>query len=528
MIASRTCFPPLSISATFEWISVTETGDFGDARRDGLESLRGRFAGAYGSLDPLGDLGDGPRDATRALARGLRKLADLIGDDREALARLARMGRLNGGVHGEKVGLLRDAPDDRGHLLDHVHAVRDPRDTVEGFLEDRPSLLGYGDEAGSEGPVSLRDARDVPDGREHLRHRGGGIRDQAGLALDLGEEAGEGLAGRDDGILGAAPQAVHLAHPLRDRFRARANLFRRAHRGLDHRAEPREEVTVRVRCLADPRVEAREDLEERIEAPGEVAELVTGAGDEAYREVAGRKGGDLPREPLDGGGDARGDADGEGKGARDDEDGGRKAEEEGPRLEARDAFVDEGVLGLDGLVADVDDLRKLAGFLGQRHEGEDKIRGRAPVRTREGPEIEWREVLGTDRSDEIPVGSAEGREAFSRHAAYVGHDPDRIGLVGAKGGDGLEGLDGFHGGDNPGSRGLEAGLLAQGRTEKEAVRLEAQVGKGLRSGQQGLAFGLEPLDRAADGRPGGQGETLKDHDAEDQEYKLGSDFRDRH
>ena len=57
---------------------------------------------ALDRLDPAGDVLGGP-------GRLLRQLLDLVGDDREALARLAGAGRLDGGVERQQVRLLGDA-----------------------------------------------------------------------------------------------------------------------------------------------------------------------------------------------------------------------------------------------------------------------------------------------------------------------------------------------------------------------------------------------------------------------------------
>ena len=73
------------------------------------------------------DLADEPGDLLGGTAGALGELADLVGDDREALPHLARPGSLDGGVEGEEVGLLGDVVD---------------------RLDDRADLLGLGGDLG--------------------------------------------------------------------------------------------------------------------------------------------------------------------------------------------------------------------------------------------------------------------------------------------------------------------------------------------------------------------------------------------
>ena len=88
--------------------------------RDDLGDLADGGDGALGvSLDRF-DLGGDIRGGGGGL---LGEFLDLIGDDREALARLAGAGGLNGGVEGEEVGLLRDRGDDLDDLADFGAAL---------------------------------------------------------------------------------------------------------------------------------------------------------------------------------------------------------------------------------------------------------------------------------------------------------------------------------------------------------------------------------------------------------------------
>ena len=78
----------------------------------------------------LGDrLFDQRRGVARGLRRALREVADFVGDDREAHARLAGARRFNGRVQREDVGLERD-------LID---GLDDLRDLLARLLDRRPS-----------------------------------------------------------------------------------------------------------------------------------------------------------------------------------------------------------------------------------------------------------------------------------------------------------------------------------------------------------------------------------------------------
>src|SRR5581483_3954196 len=93
---------------------------------DGLGALGGAAGAGLDHLDGAGglglDLADQPGDAAGGLLRLLSQLADLLGDDGEAAALLARARRLDRGVQCQQVGLLgdrgdrRDDPTDLGRL----------------------------------------------------------------------------------------------------------------------------------------------------------------------------------------------------------------------------------------------------------------------------------------------------------------------------------------------------------------------------------------------------------------------------
>jgi hypothetical protein len=74
------------------------------------------------------DLGHDRRDLGGGVDDRLGELADLDGDDREALPGLARARRLDGGVEREDLGLVGDAVDDREHLADLLAALAERED----------------------------------------------------------------------------------------------------------------------------------------------------------------------------------------------------------------------------------------------------------------------------------------------------------------------------------------------------------------------------------------------------------------
>ena len=148
-------------------------------RRPALDLLRARLHRLDGGADDALDFVDEPGDLLRRAAGALGELADLVGDDREALPHLARAGRLDGGVEGEEVGLLGDVVDrldDRADLL-----------ALRGDLGD--PLRGGGD--GDPDPV-----HPVDGARDGVGAAAGGLADPGGRLGDLG-----GCGGRvaDDG-----------------------------------------------------------------------------------------------------------------------------------------------------------------------------------------------------------------------------------------------------------------------------------------------------------------------------------------
>ncbi len=87
------------------------------------------------------DLGHDRLDLTRRLHNRLGKLADLAGDDAEALARLARSRRLDRGVQCEYLRLVSDAVDHDEHLADLLAPLAELQDLAGRRLGARLDLL---------------------------------------------------------------------------------------------------------------------------------------------------------------------------------------------------------------------------------------------------------------------------------------------------------------------------------------------------------------------------------------------------
>ena len=136
-----------------------------DLGRAGGHGLDGFFGAGLDLADESGDLLGG---ATGSLG----ELADLVGDDCEALALLAGSGRLDGGVEGEEVGLLGDVVD---------------------RLDDGADLVGLGAELGDL-------PRGLLDGELDAFHLADGLAD--GLLAVVGGFGGGGGHGADFGGCG--------------------------------------------------------------------------------------------------------------------------------------------------------------------------------------------------------------------------------------------------------------------------------------------------------------------------------------
>ena len=172
-------------------------GDLRDDRGDLLDRRDRRRGVALDREHPAGDV-------LGRLRRLLRQLLDLVGDDGEALARLAGPRRLDGGVQREQVGLLGDARDDLDDVADLGRGLAQ--------LGDGGGRgLGGGHGAGGD-LAGLGGVRgDLADRGTHLLRAGG---DGGHAARDLlrggGHDAGlrAGLLGRRRDLRGGGAQLL--------------------------------------------------------------------------------------------------------------------------------------------------------------------------------------------------------------------------------------------------------------------------------------------------------------------------------
>ena len=155
-----TCVTAPAIASSEDARLVGERGPGLDLGGPDLHRLDG------GGDDAL-DLADEPGDLLGGAAGALGELADLVGDDREALALLAGPGGLDGGVEGEEVGLLGDVVDrldDRADLLglggDLGDLARGVRDGTLDPVHPVDRLLDGGLAVGGRRPGAARRRRD--------------------------------------------------------------------------------------------------------------------------------------------------------------------------------------------------------------------------------------------------------------------------------------------------------------------------------------------------------------------------------
>ncbi len=167
------------------------------ARRvDALRALRQRVAGAVHrarhARGLLADAAQDRADLARRHGAALGQLADLVGDDREAAAVLARAGRFDRGVEREQVGLVGDRVD----RLDHG---RDLRGTL---LERRHRFARV-----------VGGAPHVLDRRGGVAHRAVAAADRLARALRGAGEPGAQLAEILDAAVELAQPGAGRSHP---------------------------------------------------------------------------------------------------------------------------------------------------------------------------------------------------------------------------------------------------------------------------------------------------------------------------
>ena len=130
------------------------------------------------------DLADQPADLPGGGLRLLGQLADLLGDDREAAALLARAGGLDGRVERQQVRLLGDAGDRRDDPADLLGLGREIADRVaDGLRRVAHGAHGLGGLAGGRDAL----ASDLP---RLLGDAGGLLGVRGGLADGRGDLLG--------------------------------------------------------------------------------------------------------------------------------------------------------------------------------------------------------------------------------------------------------------------------------------------------------------------------------------------------
>ncbi len=187
-----------------------------------LHDFGQRLFGGIRHLGAVPDRLDGVFNQVRGVLCGLRalarKVADLVRDDGEALARFARAGGLYGGVQREDVGLegdvvdgLDDVADLLGGLADVLHRLGHlghfHAGVFELFLLFGRSAVGLGGIVG----VFLHVRRNLGDGRRQLLNRAGLLR----RALGQGLRPARHLVGAAGGLVGGFP---HVEGERRERL----------------------------------------------------------------------------------------------------------------------------------------------------------------------------------------------------------------------------------------------------------------------------------------------------------------------
>src|SRR5262249_16351436 len=152
-------------------------GDLVRGRRLLLHRPRDRVLDVVDLLDDRSDLADRldraagvgldrldlPADVLRRARRLARQLLDLVRDAAGPLAGLAGARRLDRGVEGEEVRLLRDRGDDLDALADLAAAVAE-------LLHGRVRPLGHADRRGADARRVGGAPRDLLDAGAHLLH----------------------------------------------------------------------------------------------------------------------------------------------------------------------------------------------------------------------------------------------------------------------------------------------------------------------------------------------------------------------
>ena len=124
-------------------------------------------------------------DGLGVLSGGFRELPDLLGHHGETAARITGVGRFDGGIHGEKVGLAGDVVDNHHHFGDLFHVPRDDLNHVAHLGKFIPPFPGGDHQALGGRCLRLGNGRHALEGSHHLVHRSGGLDDRAALVFHL-------------------------------------------------------------------------------------------------------------------------------------------------------------------------------------------------------------------------------------------------------------------------------------------------------------------------------------------------------
>ncbi len=161
-------------------------GEFGDLAVDDIQRFFALVAGVRGEPDAVGGHPERGGDLGRVRTGALRQLAYLAGDDRKALARLACVGGLDGGVHGQEVGLAGDVVNYVDHLHHRVRVLGDLDDHRIGLLHLVAAVPYHVDQVVDRCGTGVGYARDIG----HRSHDlfDGGARTFDGLELAVDED----------------------------------------------------------------------------------------------------------------------------------------------------------------------------------------------------------------------------------------------------------------------------------------------------------------------------------------------------
>ena len=113
-------------------------GDLAELLRAGVDRLRAGLGRHHRRVDRARTSSISLRISLAEFGDAVGELADLVGDDGEALARLAGAGRLDRGVDREDVGLLGELGDDVEHRADLLRLLAELEHVVDDQVDLAP------------------------------------------------------------------------------------------------------------------------------------------------------------------------------------------------------------------------------------------------------------------------------------------------------------------------------------------------------------------------------------------------------